>query len=193
MEINETWRDIPGLEGYYEVSICGRVRRRNFNIFYLNDACNKRGLKIIKPQQSHNGYLWVPLHLNGKVKNYRINRLVGLAFPEICGEYFEGAVCNHLNENKADNRAENLRWCTQKENINWGTHNERMSKSKINGSLSKPVLQYMLNGEFVKEWASTREVERQTGFFQTNICSCCNGKYKQAYGYIWKYKETLPN
>lgn len=42
---------------------------------------------------------------------------------------------------------------------------------------------------FVKEYASTHQVERELGFAQRHICECCNGKLKTAYGYKWKYKE----
>lgn len=53
---------------------------------------------------------------------------------------------------------------------------------------SKPVLQYTKDGEFVKEYKSTRECGRN-GFNQSNVVSCCNGKLKTCGGFIWKYKE----
>lgn len=53
---------------------------------------------------------------------------------------------------------------------------------------SKPVLQYTLYGEFIKEWPSAREAARALGYSQANISNCCNGRYKQAYGYIWRNK-----
>lgn len=54
---------------------------------------------------------------------------------------------------------------------------------------SKSVLQFTLDNILVKEYPSIQQVYRETGFSQGNICGCCNGKYKQMYGYIWKYKE----
>lgn len=47
-----------------------------------------------------------------------MHRLVAKAFPEICGEWFEGCVVDHINTVKDDNRAVNLKVCTQKENCN---------------------------------------------------------------------------
>jgi hypothetical protein len=52
----------------------------------------------------------------------------------------------------------------------------------------KPLLQLTLNGEFIKEWESAREVQRELKFNQGNVSKCLNGEYKQAYGFIWKYK-----
>ena len=54
---------------------------------------------------------------------------------------------------------------------------------------SKPVIQYTMDGEFVKEWPSAREAARALGYSQSNISNCCIGKHKQAYGYIWRYKQ----
>lgn len=52
----------------------------------------------------------------------------------------------------------------------------------------KTVLQYNLQGSFLKEWESTRKIEKMLGFSHGNISYACIGKYKQANGYIWKYK-----
>ena len=54
--------------------------------------------------------------------------------------------------------------------------------------LSKKVLQFTLNGEFIREWPSISECGRN-GFNIGAIWSCCNGKLKTHKGYIWKYKE----
>ena len=61
---------------------------------------------------------------------YRVHRLIAKAFPEICGEWFEGAVVDHINGNCLDNRAVNLRVCTSKENSNNPITLERMRRPK---------------------------------------------------------------
>ena len=50
----------------------------------------------------------------------------------------------------------------------------------------KPVLQYSLGGNFIKEYEGATLVE---GYDETNIIACCKGKLNSAYGYIWRYKE----
>ena len=54
---------------------------------------------------------------------------------------------------------------------------------------SKCVCQYSLDGEFIKEWPSLAEIERQLGFAKANISACCKNKYgaKTRYGYIWRF------
>jgi Glyceraldehyde-3-phosphate dehydrogenase/erythrose-4-phosphate dehydrogenase len=66
------------------------------------------------------------------------------------------------------------------------TRNKRISVR------SKVVYQYSLDGRFIKEYPSTMEVYRQLGYHQSNISQCCNGNYKQAFGYIWCYKHEEP-
>lgn len=65
-------------------------------------------------------------------------------------------------------------------------HIEKIQKKLTNGKLSKPVLQFTLDGEFIREWPSTAECGRN-GFNQRAVCSCCNGKKPQYKGFIWKY------
>lgn len=54
--------------------------------------------------------------------------------------------------------------------------------------LSKPVLQYSLNGDFISEYVSIKEASESTGIHKQNIGACVNGKYKKSGGFIWKYK-----
>ena len=72
----------------------------------------------------------------------------------------------------------------------FGKHHSEESRKKMSENRpSKPVLQFSKTGEFIAEYPSTREAERQTGCYQSNICACCKGKYKSTGGYIWRYKE----
>lgn len=59
---------------------------------------------------------------------------------------------------------------------------------KQNCTSSRPVLQFTKRGEFVKEYPSISEVERQQGFSISSISQCCRGIHKTSNGYIWKYK-----
>ena len=166
--MSEEWRDIEDYECLYQVSNLGRVKSLKFN-----------KERILKPGMDRGGYLQVGLHAGGKRKVLTVHRLVASAFvpnpdnkPEV----------NHVDEDKSNNRACNLEWLTRKQNINHGTRNERSAKNR-----SKPVDQYTLDGKFVKTWASTMEVGRQTGFHQSNIGAAARGELKTAHGFIWKY------
>lgn len=65
--------------------------------------------------------------------------------------------------------------------------NARDTWATIGRKNSKKVLQFTKDGTFVQEWPSTIEVERQLGFNQGNISSCCSGRYKSAHGFVWRY------
>ena len=77
---------------------------------------------------------------------------------------------------------------------NKGKHLSEETKKKISNAhkgkpkekLSKKVLQYTLDGEFVREWPSIAECERN-GFNHSKICLCCQGKRKSHKGFKWCY------
>ena len=163
--MNETWKDVAGYEGQYQVSDLGHVR----------SLCYKKA-RILKPRLNHSGHLTVRLWQSGKGRNVYIHRLVAEAFIPNPSNF---PVINHKDENPANNAVNNLEWCTVKYNNNYGTCKAKRSKA---------VLQYDKSGNLVSEWPSVLEVQRQTGFVQSSISRCCLGKHKSAYGYIWKYK-----
>ena len=61
-------------------------------------------------------------------------------------------------------------------------------KKALSEANSKKILQLTKSGEFIKEWPSAYEAERELGIAQSNICSCCKGKLKSVGGFIWMYK-----
>jgi group I intron endonuclease len=66
------------------------------------------------------------------------------------------------------------------------TDDEKL-QNKLNQKGRKNIKQFTLNGEFIKEYISLREIERELGYFRANITPCLKGKFKQAYGFIWIY------
>lgn len=57
----------------------------------------------------------------------------------------------------------------------------------------KPVLQYTLKGNFIKEWKTVGEVCREFGLDKSAVLRCCKGKQKKSYGFIWKFKDEINN
>ena len=175
MNENEVWRDIEGYEGMYQVSDKGRVRSMKFG-----------KVKILKPSKDGGGYIFVYLCKNGKKKMCKIHRLVAQAFIHNTNSLPQ---INHKDEDKTNNKVENLEWCSAKYNNNFGTRIQRVAEKMTNGKLSKPVLQYTKDGKLVREWKSLMDVQRNLGYDHTNISACCLGRYKWIYGFVWKYKN----
>lgn len=154
-------KDVKGYEGLYAVTSCGKV-------------WSYRNKRFLTPEDNGHGYLRVNLHKDGKDKKYMIHRLVAEAYipnPENLPQI------NHKDENKTNNCLQNLEWCDAKYNVNYGTRTEKTKK---------PILQYDLDGNLIREWPSTADVGKEVS---STICNCLKGRYKTAYGYIWKYKN----
>ena len=101
----EIWKDIENYEGLYQVSNLGNVKS-------LPRSRTKGGL--LSPNSNGHGYLTVQLSKKGKKRRFYIHRLVATAFlqneenlPEV----------DHVNGNRADNRASNLQWISNVENL----------------------------------------------------------------------------
>lgn len=190
----EIWRGINEVNGLYQVSNFRRV----MNI--------KTG-RILKPVLQTTGYLTVSLCRNGVSKIYSLHRLVAQAFPDLVewtdeakGKPFEELEVDHINRDRADNRLENLCWCTHKDNMNnklskeyfkqirGGENSVWYGKYSKEHPQSKPILQYDKNNNLIKEWECTADVERELGILRTSINNCLKNRSKTAGGYIWKYQ-----
>ena len=187
---NEEWRDVVGYEGLYQVSSIGRIKsleRKSAQFYQKGTLCCYSVKEKICKQSIVKGYLMVHLSKEKRKEQIKVHRLVAGAFiPNTKGL----PQVNHKNENKLCNEVKNLEWCSCQYNNNFGTRNERISQSQRNNpKFSKKVVQYTLDGKFVREWDSICELGRNC-FDRKGVSRVCRGikNYNTSGGYIWKFK-----
>ena len=184
IKMEEIWKDIKGYEGIYQVSNKGNIKRlkRVVNTWNAYKTLDERKLKL----SICNRYYSVGL----KGKSYSVHRLVAKAFipnPE------NKPQVNHKNENKLDNRVENLEWCSAKENVNYGTCIERRAKKQretkcqINNKATSKKVRCLETG---KVFESINDARRIMGLDGSSISKVCKGKNKSTKGYTFRY-ETI--
>lgn len=175
----ENWLDVSCFEGLYQVSDCGNVRSIPRTKTSKNGGIQEVKGGLLTTQKDRCGYYRVCLTKKGKSVYKRVNRLVAEAFipnPDNLPQV------NHKNEDKTDNRVENLEWCDAKYNSNYGSRNKKVQEAQ-----SVWVIKLSLNNEILHFYRSAMEAERETGIPNSNINKCCKGIRKSAGGYIWKY------
>lgn len=181
--MKEIWRDVKGFEGVYQVSNYGKV------MGYPRISKDNRYLppRILKGSLYSNGYLVVKLRFDGLLKRVAIHRLVAETFIHNPNGLL---IINHKDENKLNNRVDNLEWCTHQYNTTYGTSRERQRETFVKNN-SRRVRQYSLDGVFIKEYRCVADASRETGALDSEICACCSDKQRalSANGFQWKYSD----
>jgi hypothetical protein len=185
--MEEKWMPIKGFEGIYEVSSLGRVK----SLPRLDSRGNRVPELIMKQRESNCGYSRVFLTLKGKQKPFSVHRLVAQAFIPNPNGFPQ---VNHKNENKSDNRAENLEWCTAKYNSCYGTRISRLSRN-----LQKEIIQYTLDGKEVARYKSLKDAAKAIGAKYVGGIGVAANRYvdkhgsthQTAYGYRWEWADAL--
>lgn len=177
----ETWKEVGGYSGLYEVSNLGRVRSLGRPCKAKNGATQHKRARILTQEITVHGYCRVRLYdRDGKATHFAVHRLVMEAFVGSSEQQV-----NHINEIKTDNRLVNLEYVSRAENCNHGTRNERIAIG-ASGSHLKPVVQIDRSGSIVGVFSSRTEAAKVTGIDAVNIGRCCEGTRKQAGGYRWR-------
>ena len=112
----EIWEDIPNYEGYYKASSTGRIKS------IAREICRSDGVilpikeRIMKQRINRNGYYIVELSKSGNTKTFEVHVLIASAFIGYKSKRDSGMVCDHIDNNSRNNRAENLQIITRREN-----------------------------------------------------------------------------
>jgi predicted XRE-type DNA-binding protein len=166
----EIWKDIKHFESYYQISNLARVK----SLDRIDNRGCERKEKILKPVKDIEGYLYVNLYKNGKIKRFSIHRLVALTFIPNPNNYSQ---VNHKNDIKDKNYIKNLKWGTQKQNVHDAIKNGIFSmgeKHYIAKLSNKQII------EIRKMWSSgdfyQTEIAKKFNVHHTNISLIVNCK-----------------
>lgn len=176
--MTEVWKRIRGYD--YAVSNIGRIKSIE-RVITMRNGQSRTIKETIKKPDLIRGYLVVDLYKDCKRRNFPIHRLVAKAFipnPENLPQV------NHKDEDKTNNRAENLEWCTVSYNNNYGTKIIRAAKKCSISKTKFKYERYSLDGNLIGVY-SHRELF-ENGFSQGAVYNCTKGKTKVSYGSHWK-------
>lgn len=177
--MKEEWRAVPGYEGLYEVSNCGRVRSLDGMVVTKRGVRKNKAGVILRSVIGKKGYCVVGL---GTGNRWYVHRLVAVAFLPNPNNL---PMVNHKDENRANNKVDNLEWCDNRYNLNYGSVKDKMRR---HCSIRKPVLQIDKEGNVVNEFESLSDASKCVGVHYQNITFCCKHNSRTAGGYKWKYK-----
>lgn len=149
----------------------------NYKITDSGEVFNSDGRQI-KGEISNSGYARVSLS-NDHVKHQKksVHRLVAEAFIPNPRNLTQ---VNHINQNKLDNRVENLEWCTPLENLNHSGVIEKASVAKFT------KIECVTTGEV---FDSVKDAADTYGIHHSNIVACCNGRRSKCGNKQWQYAD----
>lgn len=187
--MEEIWKDVKDFKELYEISNTGKVKRKYKKVLRTNPKNPSIKTyytykeKLLSLKNDKDGYKFVQLTKNNKVKNLRVHRLVAEAFIPNPNNY---SIVNHKDENKSNNHIDNLEWCDIKYNTNYGNG---ILKRAI--SQGKPII---YNGIFyysIGIAAKTNNVNTSTVFnkCKNNIDNCRYATEKEIEN--WKNMQRL--
>lgn len=187
--MEEIWKDIPNYEGLYQASTLGRIKSlgrtvlENPSIKFPNGRQHKFPSKILVQTLGTNGYLNVGLYsLNKKRNKFSVHRLIANSFLVMKNAK---NIVNHKDENKLNNKVDNLEWCDYQYNLSYG---DRINKYR--NTRGTKVDRLTLDGEYLDTWQSINHAAEQiynNRNKEIDILKNCRGKSKYVLNYKWRF------
>ena len=207
----EKWRPIPRFNGTIEASNIGCIRSLN----HLGED----GYTRILAQNNRNGYLRVKIkgtyygvhnlvweafhgeipvgmeidHRNSVPSDNRLLNLRICTHKENMQNQFTLEKIRNGQKKKMEDPEYRKRHYENLDKLNsdpiMKEHIRRIKAIECKERCSKKVNQYDLNGNFIREWNSLSDVNRELGYSLASLSECCNGTRNKAYNCIWSYEK----
>ena len=204
----EQWKDIPGFEGYYQASTMGRIKSLDRTIphprlykqfvkgqILSQSVAKNKNIKTGEPMID----LRVSLAVENMVHYFNTRRLIYKTFIDPHLDYKkDGLYVINKDNDGYNNKSENLDLVTKSDKQKRAVKRDRVlpflktadrSNWKKNITNSKPVEQFDLSGNLIKQYPSIKEASRQLNLSDKAIIQVAKGMYKQWNGFVWKYTK----
>lgn len=175
----EIWRVYPDYD-FVEASNLGRVRTKDRTVTRSNGRKQFVKGRILKQFSNNKGYMCVSFGSRGKQVYLLVHRIIATSFlpnpnnlPEV----------NHKDNDRTNNVASNLEWCTSEYNI---AYREKygVSAKEFTKVLRKSVIAVKPETSEVFWFKSQREAARKLGVFQPSISAVIKGRLNKT-GDFW--------
>lgn len=185
--MKEIWKDIPGYETLYQASNLGGIRSMEHLVLRTNGRMIKpkkywfykgRNLKLNTDRE---GYIRCTLSKSGKTRRYLVHRIIAMTFipnpqglPQI----------NHIDEDKHNNRIENLEWCTTNYNLSFNGGRKKRALTKTGkpnllGSGENHYASKLKNGQVIDIYRDQRNYKEISAHYNISITTVYNIKKKR--------------
>lgn len=180
----EIWKSVRSAFGFYEVSSTGGMRSLDRVVNHSSGGISKIKGEKISATINEYGYRQTTISLNGNKRNILVHRIIAEAFiPNFYGKLF----VNHKNGIRADNRVDNLEWCTQQENME---HRHIFLGDPARYGIR--IFQANWDGQIMKTWDNFTQA-MTSGYERTGLSSSLNGHTRQYKGFLWWYEGYEPD
>ena len=169
IEFIEEWKDIPGVEGIYQISNMCRVKSIRNNI-------------IMKNSKLQTGYQTITIRFNNTYKTYILHRLMMKLWNSV--ENMDELNVNHIDEDHSNNSLKNLEWITCKDNQNFGTRSQRIGEK-----ISTPIRCVETGEIFRSQYDACVKYNLDAG----SINRVVKGTQHTTGGYHWEYVNDENN
>lgn len=175
----EVWKFIPDCNNLYMVSNMGRIKSLA-SVRKFGNKKRRHKERILKQFPNWQGYL------SCFISDISQNKIRVMVHKVVCNVFVENLnnypCVNHKDENKQNNKAENLEHCTFSYNLSYGSRK---------GLRDVAVLQYDQKGDLIGEYKSVKEASLSTNTNRRGISNAIHGWAKSAGGYIWRIKGQI--
>lgn len=203
----EKWDDIPGLDGYYQVSNFGRIKRLQRKVTYQNGTIvtlseRIKVLNVCKAPNEELGdftfHLLLSVQVNNKTYRFSVRRLVYCRFVKEFALDDQSVLIVPKNGNGLDIRPENLKMikAIQQRKLTYdnsrrtsslkGRFGEEIKQASVE-VCQKKISQYSKTGKRIRTYPSAREAERITGISHGSIGASARKLVIAAGGFYWRY------